>query len=546
MLSHQYNYYQKLQKSGNERPGSQKSHSSPEFNKKTSGVELIQTLQIFFRFLGVALLSCRFRLRFVLVAVLFVTLGFVSWSTLDNYQIANSNAENQSAANGSVENRSVENRGSNGSTENGNTGNENFVELDVPLPKLLMEAESAQADEQQYQYDDVLTKKVSINHSKNQSDTPAPLAQLPEESEAWLEFKIKKGDTLSALFNRAGLPFNDLTKLLESDAGSALQNIVAGRQITLLKNAQGELQRLHYPKDAMETLVFARGSDQQFHVTRQVKFLESLLDYAEGEIDMSLFIDGGEAGLSDNLIMNLAAIFAWDIDFTQDIHPGDSFRVLYKKQFMDGVPTGKGQILAATFMLRGEEKTAIYYSNQHGESSYFTKDGHNLRKRFLRMPLDFGRISSGFNLARMHPVLNRIRAHRGTDYAAPRHTPIKSTGSGQVIFAGWSNGYGRNVIINHGNGYTTLYGHMQKIGVAKGQRVKQGEVIGTVGTSGLATGPHVHYEFRVHGVHKDPAKVKLPGALALTGKEKRLFNAHKEELFRQKRLMQRVVAHAGK
>ena len=301
---------------------------------------------------------------------------------------------------------------------------------------------------------------------------------------------------------------------------------------------------MRYARNRLETLVFERGQDQEFTLVKDIREIEFQLDYAQGEINTSLFYDAGAAGLSDNLIMSLADIFAWDIDFTQDIRPGDRFNVLYQKQIIDGIPDGKGKILAATFIIQGKEKTAIHYSNSQGDASYFSKDGRNLRKRFLRMPLDFGRVSSNFNLKRKHPVLNTIRAHRGTDYAAPRHSPIKATGSGKVTFAGWSKGYGRTVIIDHGNGYSTLYAHMQKILVQKNQRVKQSHVIGTVGTSGLSTGPHVHYEFRVNGKHKDPVKVKLPGALALAGKEKGLFEQHKQRLLRKQTLMQMVVAHA--
>lgn len=400
---------------------------------------------------------------------------------------------------------------------------------------------------------DVYTNAIAFNlplpepltNGKYQNTDHPSLAKVQHPASGnWQHFIISKGDTLSALFARAGLARDQIFWLLQSETMDHLKYIVAGRQLSLLSDDRGQLQRLHYEKNSLETVIIEREAGQKFIVAEDRKQIDTQLDYAEGVISSSLFEDGRKAGLSDKLIMNLAEVFIWDIDFAQDIRPGDRFSVLYQQQIVDGLPASSGQILAASFVIQGKKKTAVYYRNADGDASYFSADARNLRKRFVRMPLDFGRISSGFNPNRRHPVLNTIRAHKGTDYAAPRHTPIKATGSGKVIFSGWSKGYGRTVIIDHGNGYTTLYAHMQNIHAKKGQKVQQSTVIGTVGTSGLATGPHVHYEFRVNGQYKNPATVALPGALALSGKEKEAFHQYAQDLFRKQNLMQMAVAYS--
>ncbi|MEG2393296.1 MAG: peptidoglycan DD-metalloendopeptidase family protein, partial [Pseudomonas sp.] len=210
--------------------------------------------------------------------------------------------------------------------------------------------------------------------------------------------------------------------------------------------------------------------------------------------------------------MDMASVFGYDVDFAQDIRQGDEFDVIYEQKVVNGKAVGTGPILSARFTNRGKTYTAVRYTNKQGNSSYYTADGNSMRKAFIRTPVDFARISSKFSMGRKHPILNKIRAHKGVDYAAPRGTPIKAAGDGKVLLAGRRGGYGNTVIIQHGNTYRTLYGHMQGFakGVKTGGSVKQGQVIGYIGTTGLSTGPHLHYEFQVNGVHVDPLGQKLP------------------------------------
>ncbi|MGR9117181.1 MAG: peptidoglycan DD-metalloendopeptidase family protein [Gammaproteobacteria bacterium] len=235
---------------------------------------------------------------------------------------------------------------------------------------------------------------------------------------------------------------------------------------------------------------------------------------ALGTIHSSLFLDGKEAGLPDKVIMQLADIFAWDIDFALDIKENDSFAVLYEKLYIGDEEVGTGKILAAEFVNEGKIYKAVRYEDKQGHANYFTPEGHGMRKAFIRTPVDFARISSPFNLKRKHPILNRIRAHKGVDYAAKTGTPIKCTGDGKIIFQGRQSGYGRVIIVQHGKRYSTLYAHLSKFNkhYKKGSSIKQGDIIGYVGQSGLASGPHLHYEFRVDGQHRNPLTVKLPNS----------------------------------
>ena len=223
--------------------------------------------------------------------------------------------------------------------------------------------------------------------------------------------------------------------------------------------------------------------------------------------------------------MDMASVFGYDIDFAQDIRQGDEFDVIYEQKVANGKVVGTGNILSARFTNRGKTYTAVRYTNKQGNSSYYTADGNSMRKAFIRTPVDFARISSRFSMGRKHPILNKIRAHKGVDYAAPRGTPIKAAGDGKVLLAGRRGGYGNTVIIQHGNTYRTLYGHMQGFakGVQTGGTVKQGQVIGYIGTTGLSTGPHLHYEFRVNGVHRNPLTVKIPAAQPLAKKYRVAF-----------------------
>lgn len=321
---------------------------------------------------------------------------------------------------------------------------------------------------------------------------------------------------MSVLFNRAGLSDLALYEFLNSNKNAnQLAKIHPGQTIDFNVD-NGTLKGLRYQKNRLHRVEF-KLSDKGFIDNNVVIQPDAKQAYREATIINSLFLAGTDAGMEESLIMELANIFGWDIDFALDIRTNDTFRVLYEEQFIDGEKIGNGPILAAEFVNQNKTYRAVRYTNDKGESDYFTPEGKSMRKAFLRTPVDFARISSHFNLKRKHPILNRIRAHKGTDYAAPTGTPIKAAGNGKVAFAGTKGGYGRTVIIRHGQSYKTLYAHMHKYGrgIRTGKTVKQGQIIGYVGKSGLATGPHLHYEFYKNGAVRNPVRVALPKAKSI-------------------------------
>ena len=242
--------------------------------------------------------------------------------------------------------------------------------------------------------------------------------------------------------------------------------------------------------------------------------IESSLVAKRGRIATSLFEAAAAAGISDQTALSLANIFGWDIDFVLDIRAGDEFSVIYEQVWQDGALVGDGPIVAAQFANDGRTFRAVRYQLPDGSTDYFAPDGRSMHKAFLRAPVDFTRISSRFNSRRQHPILNTIRAHKGVDYAAPTGTPVRAAGDGRVQMRGRSGGYGNAIVLEHGGGVTTLYGHLSRFakGIGQGARVRQGQVIGYVGSTGLATGPHLHYEYRINGAHRNPQTVKLPDA----------------------------------
>ncbi len=348
---------------------------------------------------------------------------------------------------------------------------------------------------------------------RSQVDSTHSATTIPPAS--WDSFQVKNGDTLSTLFKKAG--FNDrvMYKVIAGHkSNKKLASIYPGETLSFSKDDNGELNSIKLQRSRLESFVLSAQDDGKFTSETVTLKPDVQLAYAEGRIDSSLFLAGQKAGLKQSMIMELANIFGWDIDFILDIRNGDSFSLIYEELFIDGEKINNGKIIAATFTNQGNELKAVLYKDKKGVQNYFTPDGHSMRKAFLRTPIDFARISSHFNLRRKHPVLHTIRAHKGTDYAAGRGTPIKATGDGKVVHAGRKGGYGKAVVIQHGQKFSTLYAHMSKYakGVKSGSRVKQGQIIGYVGSTGLASGPHLHYEFKVNGVQKNSIKVKLPHA----------------------------------
>ncbi|MGK9065847.1 peptidoglycan DD-metalloendopeptidase family protein [Stutzerimonas chloritidismutans] len=339
------------------------------------------------------------------------------------------------------------------------------------------------------------------------------------------EVVVSNGDTLSTLFTKVGLPASAMHEVLASSKeAKRFAHLKIGQLLQFELTEQGELARLRSPVSKLESYQVERTKGG-FSFTKEHVKPEIHSAYAQGHIESSLFLAAKRAGLDHNLTMDLANVFGYDIDFAMDIRKGDSFEVIYEEKTVDGDRVGTGNILAARFTNRGKSYTAVRYTNKQGNTSYYTADGNSMRKAFIRTPVDFARISSRFSNGRKHPILNKIRAHKGVDYAAPHGTPIKSAGDGKVILAGRKGGYGNTVVIQHGNRYRTLYAHMQGFakGVRNGASVKQGQIIGYIGTTGLSTGPHLHYEFQVDGRHVDPLGLKLPMADPIAKNEKQRF-----------------------
>jgi murein DD-endopeptidase MepM/ murein hydrolase activator NlpD len=329
---------------------------------------------------------------------------------------------------------------------------------------------------------------------------------------------VETGDTLSTVFERSGAGVSVLYRLIANpDIKKPIEKIFPGQEFIFTFDNDSVLKEVSFNESPMVSYNIEISPERTGSISKVERTPDIHTKYAKATISDSLFMAGTNAGLSDNMIMQLATIYGWDIDFALDIRQGDEFSLLYEENYLDGKKFSDGTILAANFINNGREYTAIRYTDESGHTDYYSPDGNSMRKAFLRTPLDVFRISSSFNPNRKHPVLNKIVAHKGTDYAAPVGTPIKAAGDGKIIKAYYSATYGNVVIIQHGEGIRTLYAHMSKFSKYSkvGNRIKQGQVIGYVGATGRVTGAHLHYEFQVHGVHKNPQTVKLPTAKPL-------------------------------
>lgn len=347
----------------------------------------------------------------------------------------------------------------------------------------------------------------------------------------WQMQSVQQGDSMAVLFQRQELSPAILHALTKTEHGKELALVRPNDKIGFKLDAQGNLDTFRLERSLFEAYQFHQ-SEQGFSSEKIVTEPDIVESYAQGTITSSLFEAGSASGLSDNLVMQLAGIFAWDVDFALDIREGDHFAFLYQEKYYQGKKIGDGDILVASFTNQGKTFNAIRYEDAKGYVQYYTPKGDSMRKAFLRTPVDFARISSRFSTARYHPVLHKIRAHKGVDYAAGTGTPIKASGDGKVIFAGRKGGYGNVIILQHGTRYTTLYGHMNgfKRGIRVGSKVSQGQVIGYVGKTGLASGPHLHYEFRVDGVHRDPLTIKLPNSQPIEASRKQEFMQYSDAM----------------
>ena len=348
--------------------------------------------------------------------------------------------------------------------------------------------------------------------SLEQENEPALIAI---ETGPWESVIIKSVDTLASIFAKKGISSTTTHQIARlNEQTKKLRYIKPGQEIQLLLDDERKLRQMKYIPDITRTLLIQRVEDQSF-TSQIINYqLDAYPVYREGVIDTSLFEAAANADIPVDVIMDLVAIFGWDIDFSLDIRDGDRFGIVYEELYKDDVKIRNGRILSAEFINNGKTYRAVYYTDPKGETDYFSPDGKSMRKAFLRSPVEFARVSSRFSNKRWHPVLSKWRSHKGVDYAAKRGTPVRASGDGKVIFAGKKGGYGRLIVIRHGGRYTTAYGHLRRYarGVRSGKKVNQGQIIGYVGSSGLATGPHLHYEFRVNGVHRNPLTVKLPEA----------------------------------
>jgi murein DD-endopeptidase MepM/ murein hydrolase activator NlpD len=399
---------------------------------------------------------------------------------------------------------------------------------EVTTPSLLAESVTIHAGEPEPTATDETSPSLLETHgqqteivSETGIDEPTQTAVDAEQAPQWTEHQVASGDSLARIFDRQGLDARLLHRIVNSGKEAAsLAQIRPGQTLRFQYDENNDLTALELQRSRVEYLRVAIADDE-ISAEQISKDVERQVGSAAGMIESSLFLDGQKAGLSDGLIMQLATIFGWDIDFALEIRAGDQFRVLYEEQYLEGEKLRDGPILAAEFTNRGKTYTAVRYESSDGEIGYFDADGHSKRRAFIRTPIKFARISSRYNPKRWHPVLKKWRSHKGVDYAAPRGTPIRATGDGRIVHRGTKGGYGRTVIVEHAGKYTTLYAHMSKYSkrAKRGNRVKQGQVIGYVGASGLASGPHLHYEFRVRGKHRDPLRVKLPKSLSLPKSE---------------------------
>jgi len=358
--------------------------------------------------------------------------------------------------------------------------------------------------------EEVTTAVASATETADSTESTPQLDIKPAGNR--LTLKVRRSDSLDRLFKRHGLSRTDLANIMTLESARKYLRLVKPGDEILVREADGKILQLERQVSLSEVLSIRRKLD-----TFEAKIIEQELEAqavrTTGTIDSSLFLAAAAAGISDRTIMNLAGIFAWDVDFVRDIRQGDAFSLVYEEFWQDGKRVAEGDILAAEFINRGKSYRAIRFKDASGRIDYYTPEGLSVRKAFVRAPLSFARISSNFNPRRRHPKLNTIRAHKGVDYAAPAGTPIKAAGDGKIILRGRKGGYGNAVIIQHGGNITTLYAHMSRFSKARiGSRVRQGDIIGYVGSTGLATGPHLHYEYRRNGVHLNPRTVKLPDA----------------------------------
>lgn len=357
-----------------------------------------------------------------------------------------------------------------------------------------------------------------------------------------ISVKIRRGDTLTSVFKRLNISKAELAAIIAAHPrNKMLTHVHIGDRIQLTYDNDNAVHELVYRPTLTSELTVRRAAEGFSSNLSNIK-LDQRQAYAHGVIKGSLFASGKKQRIDGRLLRELVEIFQWDIDFAKDIRPGDSFSIVYDENYLEGQKVSNGHIAAAEFTNQGRRYRAVRFVDPKGHVDFYTPQGRSLKKQFSRTPVKFTRISSTFSLGRWHPILHKIRKHKGVDYAAPTGTPIKATASGTISFKGRKGGYGNVIVIQHGRQYSTLYGHMKSFaqGIRNGSPVQQGQVIGYVGRSGLATGPHLHYEFLVNGIHRDPLTVALPSGNPVPHAYRLQFKAHVNRLMAHMQTHQQV------
>ena len=381
---------------------------------------------------------------------------------------------------------------------------------------------------------DTVPEPIELQHVVEDIALPsAPSTGTDELARFWREERIQRGDTVASVLAR--LKVNDpaaVAYLLQAKDVRPLYQLIPGRSIRVVTTEDGGLESLSYVNSDGRRLHVKR-SELGFSASKEVPPTEQWVMQSSGEIETSLFAATDVAGVPEMVAVQLAEIFSSDVDFHRDLRRGDRFSVVYEARAADGELVGFGRVLSAEFVNQGNVFRAVYFRDARGRSGYYTPDGRNMRKAFLRTPIEFSRVTSGFSNSRFHPLLKAWRAHKGIDYGAPTGTRVRATADGYVTFAGRKGGYGNVVTVRHSNGYTTLYAHLSGLaqGVRQGRRVNQGEVVGLVGSTGLATGSHLHYEFHVNGVHQNPMRLAMPPGPPITEQLRPEFEEAARPLF---------------
>ena len=356
-------------------------------------------------------------------------------------------------------------------------------------------------------------EEITISRDLSESLTPIKSKQI---------HTVKKGDSLSVIFEDKQVPLNTAYKIFDFDKNNLLSSIIPG-DIMEFNYMGNDLLSIEIIKDDVNSILIK--TEDEISIVNIKKEAQTITSFGFGEIKDSFYKSAKDVGIPDSIIMDFAYIFGWDIDFIFDVRKGDKFSVIYETEFSEGEKISSGDIVFAEFTNREKKYIAQRFFDDVQGKQYFNENGENVKKAFLRAPLDFAYISSHFNPNRMHPILHKIKAHNGVDYAAKRNTPVKASGDGVISFIGRQSGYGRTVEIKHGGNIKTLYAHLERFNtkLKVGSKVKQGEIIAFVGDSGQATGPHLHFEFWQGEIRSDPVKVKLPSAKPINNTQRNEF-----------------------